>query len=368
MQSKTVYAEGKKDKTMKPLPQFPYGAVYFRKSNPPKEDWSRDYRVAAQDGANMFRHWFMWSAIEIAPGIYDWEDYDRQLDLAAESGITTIIAEHTMAAPEWVYRKYSHARYEGRDGKKAISHYSGSCVTGGFHGICLDNDDVRGLAGRFLKELALHYKGHPGLGGYDIWNECNFPADYCYCPATAEKFRAWLRRKYGNLRNLAQTWQRHSLAEWVDVEPPRDIGPYPDFFDWLEFRIDNAYVLMQWRADILRAADPDHSVNAHGVAQTLWQHADSGCDEWRAARVADNYGFTWIAARRGNEPWKQYHAADITRAGARGKPFWHAEAQNGPLWMQPQVIGRPRDDGRIADPDDIRLWHFVSMAGGQARG
>ena len=30
------------------LPAFPYGAVYFRKSNPPAEDWARDYRVAAK--------------------------------------------------------------------------------------------------------------------------------------------------------------------------------------------------------------------------------------------------------------------------------------------------------------------------------
>ena len=65
------------------LPAFPYGAVYFRKSNPPREDWERDYRTAAEDGMNIFRHWFLWSAIEMAPGQYDWEDYDRQLDLAA---------------------------------------------------------------------------------------------------------------------------------------------------------------------------------------------------------------------------------------------------------------------------------------------
>ena len=62
--------------------QFPYGAVYFRKSNPPQEHWERDYAVAAQDGLNIFRHWFMWGAIETAPGVYDWEEYDRQLDLA----------------------------------------------------------------------------------------------------------------------------------------------------------------------------------------------------------------------------------------------------------------------------------------------
>ena len=67
------------------LPQVPFGAVYFRKSNPPREDWDRDYGVAAEDGMNVFRHWFMWSAIERKPGVYDWEDYDRQMDLAAKN-------------------------------------------------------------------------------------------------------------------------------------------------------------------------------------------------------------------------------------------------------------------------------------------
>ena len=48
--------------------QLPYGAVYFRKSNPPEEDWERDYKQAAEDGYNIFRHWFMWGSIEVAPG------------------------------------------------------------------------------------------------------------------------------------------------------------------------------------------------------------------------------------------------------------------------------------------------------------
>ncbi len=49
------------------LPDFPYGAVYFRKSNPPREDWARDYRTAAEDSMTVFRHWFLWSAIESPP-------------------------------------------------------------------------------------------------------------------------------------------------------------------------------------------------------------------------------------------------------------------------------------------------------------
>jgi hypothetical protein len=37
-------------------PAFPYGAVYFRKSNPPEQDWARDHRTAARVGMNTFRH------------------------------------------------------------------------------------------------------------------------------------------------------------------------------------------------------------------------------------------------------------------------------------------------------------------------
>jgi beta-galactosidase len=78
----------------------------------------------------------------------------------------------------------------------------------------------------------------------------------------------------------------------------------------------------------------------------------------------ETWGFTFVASRKGSEPWKQFQAVDLVRAGARGKPFWHAEAQAGPLWMQPQVTGRAREDGRITDDKDVRLWNLISMAGG----
>ncbi|MDQ3701642.1 MAG: beta-galactosidase, partial [Chloroflexota bacterium] len=347
------------------LPAFPYGAVYFRKSNPPAADWERDYGTASGDGMNIFRHWFLWSAIEVAPGEFDWEEYDRQLDLAARNGITTIIAEFLSAAPEWAWRAYAHARYQDATGKPAISAMSGSCVTGGFPGLCLDNPDVLALGERFLTTLAERYRGHPGLGGYDVWNECNFSRSYCFCPATIERFREWLREKYGaDVRAVGRAWHRHSYASWEDVDAPRGLGPYPDALDWAQFRIDNAYRLMRWRVGLLRTLDPDHAITAHGVAQTLTDHGPSVNDEWRSAAEVDSYGFTWIAARRGDEPWKHFHAVDLVRAGSRGKPFWHAETQAGPLWLQPQVVGRPRDDGRVATPEDIRYWNLVSFAGG----
>lgn len=346
------------------LPNFPYGAVYFRKSNPPRADWPRDYQTAREDGMNTFRHWFMWSAIEVAPGEFDWEEYDAQLDLAAASGMKTIIAEFVAAAPEWAHRLYPHARYLTRDGQPVHPQMGGSSATGGFPGLCLDNDDYKARAEAFLHALATRYKGHPGLGGYDIWNECNISPHVCYCEGTQAKFRQWLQAKYGGLRTLGRVWGRYSFAEWADVTPPRVLGPYADTLDWLAFRLDNAYELMRWRRDVIRRVDPDCAMTAHGLAATFTIMPGSAADDWRAAAEVESYGVTWGSSRHGDEPWKQMHAMDLIRASSRGKPFWHAEAYGGPLWLAPQVLNKPRDEGRIASPEDIRYWSLVSFMAG----
>jgi beta-galactosidase len=55
---------------------------------------------------------------------------------------------------------------------------------------------------------------------------------------------------------------------------------------------------------------------------------------------------------------------DLVRGASRGKAFWHAEAEGGQLWMQPQVINRPLEDGRSLDAKDVRLWNLVDMSAG----
>jgi beta-galactosidase len=351
------------------VPVFPYGAVYFRKSNPPEDDWARDHQTAARDGMNIFRHWFMWSAIEIAPGQYDWSDYDRMMDLAGKNGIKVILAEQVTSAPEWAFRKYAHARFQASDGALVNSTISESSATGGFPGLCLDNPDVRQAAETFLTAMVERYRDRPALLGYDLWNEnTSFGGApnhmYCYCDASKKKLREWLQARYGSLQAAAKAWHRYSYVSWEDVEPPRTFSGYADSLDWLEFRVDNAYALFDWRIQLVRRLDPKHLITAHGVAGTLDDLPSSSHNEWRSASRVDVWGLTWIAARKGDEPWKQFHAMDLVRAGARGKPFWHAEAQGGPLWMQPQVLGRSRDDGRIPDAGDVRIWNLVTCAAG----
>ena len=99
---------------------FPFGAVYFRKSNPPEQDWERDHKTAAQMGINIFRHWFMWASIENSPGKYDWRDYDRMVELEGQNHIKVVIAEIINGAPEWMWDKYPHARQIDSDGSESF--------------------------------------------------------------------------------------------------------------------------------------------------------------------------------------------------------------------------------------------------------
>ncbi|MGV8988514.1 MAG: beta-galactosidase [Cypionkella sp.] len=356
------------------LPQVPYGAVYFRKSNPPREDWARDYGVASTDGLNTFRHWFMWSAIERAPGRFDWDDCDRQLDLAAENNMATVIAEFTMAAPDWLQRKLGHTRMRTADGRPMASQLSPSVAVGGFGeglggagSLTLNAPEVHEAVMGFLTKMAERYRGHPGLLGYDVNNEMNYQPEFDHSDPTAAAFRVWLRKKYGTLDALAEVWHRYSYAEWDDIFPPRQIQPYAECLDWMTFREDNFYGHVDDKIATIRAADPEAKIISHGIAGAVTALAGHGCNDWRAAEQVEIYGYTWIAARKGNQPWRNFFGADLIRGAARGKPFWHAERQGGPLWMQPQVLGRDKDDARVATPEDIRLWSLASFAGG-ARG
>ena len=355
--------------TERTLPQFPYGAVYFRKSNPPAQDWDRDYRVAAADGFNVFRHWFLWGAIEVAPGVYDWADYDAQLELGERHGISTIIAEISHSAPEWAFHDLAGCRFVDRTGAPVTSEMRDSSVSGGFPGLCLDHADARAAVAGFLTALVRRYRDHPSLAGYDVWNESNLHSSgrICFCPATTARFRTWLRERYGDLAGLSRAWQRYSYTDWDQVEPPRQARLYPECLDWAEFVLDNAYEKLAWRVDLVRGLDDHHPITAHGVDDQSLGRLTSGADHaWRAGAAVDVYGFTGGSPEsRFRGTWKHWSSADITRSGADGKPFWSAEMAAGPNWNWAQhYAGHPRDAGGLPRGDDIRLHSLTSMAAG----
>ena len=162
---------------------------------------------------NTFRHWFLWGAIEVAPGKFDWADYDRMMGLAAANGLKVIIAEFTTNAPEWAFRRYASARYKSSDGSVQNSEIGESTAVGGFPGLCLDNPEAQAAAERFLTALIVRYRNHPALLGYDLWNENTYAGGgatkmNCYCEGTK--------------REAARVV---AVALWIAVGVGKSMGP-----------------------------------------------------------------------------------------------------------------------------------------------
>ena len=173
----------------------------------------------------------------------------------------------------------------------------------------------------------------------------------CYCEATQQKFREWLKKKYGTLEALRKAWHRYSIGSWETIHPStQSVGGYPDAMDWVEFTSDNKYRLLHRRADLFKSLDTENLVTGHSAFVARAASITSPTyNDWRDAGEFDVFGFTYVSSRNGNEPWMLFTSVDFVRSASQGKPFWHAEAEAGSLWMQSQVVGRAREDGRIAD-------------------
>ena len=234
-------------------------------------------------------------------------------------------------------------------------------------GLCFDNDDVLEVAENFMKALVTRYRDHPGLGGYDVWNEqnTNGSSGGCYCDGSAVKFRAWLKEKYKDLDVLARAWHRYSYRDWNDIEIPRHGQFYGDEIDWQLFRIDNAYKIMQWRIDLIRGIDPDHPVTAHAdTRKTIRDLGPGTYQAWRASAMVDGYGNSGGCNHEewSKNSWAHWLISDTTRSASGGKPFWAAEVPGGYSW---RLHGNhAMDRGRMATANDIRLHHMTHFAGG----
>jgi beta-galactosidase len=255
---------------------FRYGAQYYRPPNPPESQWLRDCQNYSNFGFNIMKVWAMWTHTNPAPGEYEFADLERICDLALENGFKVIINTILEDAPYWLEAKHPESRYIDQDGTGIQLMARPNKPGGGWPGLCLDNEPVRKQASEFLERVGSHFRGHEAVWGYDCWNEAfNEAPNYkgmdrvvCYCEATTGKFREWLIGIYKDIGDLNKAWSR-KYSDWKQVLPPRSRGGYPDWLDWMKFRLDNQVEQMEWRVKSIRKGDPDHPVMSHGLVPPL---------------------------------------------------------------------------------------------------
>lgn len=331
--------------------------------------WRKDIVQIKKLGFNTVRCWIDWASGEPDEGRYQFQTIDVILKLAEEQGLKVIVQVYMDSAPSWVGRKYPDSLFVSSNGE-AIHPESAP-------GYCVDNPGVHEEELKFYTALAQDAKKSPAFLGWDLWSEPHvinwatptyiYHPEFCFCKYSIARFRSWLKKKYGSLDKLNDSWYRQYTA-WDQVEPNRlsTILSYTDFIDWKEFIVYKLGQDLRDRYEAVKRVDPNVVATSHAAGVGLFSSPlwwEGQLDDWTMTSQVDYYGTSFYPKHSSfvnrDVQWRGA-LLDFTRSfgfanGGRG--FWIGELQGGfgtvALNVSPTVT-----------PEDIRDWTWSALSRG----
>ncbi|GHT52083.1 hypothetical protein FACS1894106_0020 [Spirochaetia bacterium] len=269
-------------------PHFTYGAVLKIEREHTKEQIHEMLLAIKTSGMNTAVIWpavYWWEAKN---GVYPYATGHDILKYAGEIGLDIImeLAGQITAleyAPDFLMKdEYYCVDQKGCIDTKGM----------GYGYLNFNHPEVIALVQKQFGEIAAQYRSYPALAGYDVWNETQFVSFDKY---TLERFRRWLREKYGGLDGLNDAWDR-VYRDWEQVQFTSWMwASVMSFVDYNEFCKDNIAMILQDMKNPIRAVDDRTPILADNVHATVAmdQHYNRPSDDWAVARNVDRYGISF---------------------------------------------------------------------------
>lgn len=315
------------------------GAQYYRPPFPESKYWNEDLRRMKDSGLNTLQLWVLWAWVEAQPGIFQFDDYDRLMELADRCGLEVVLSTIAEVQPLWIHREVPDSEMVTRTGQRVISGARNECHFGLTPGGCTDHPEVWRRMATFLAAVAERYRDASNLFGWDVWNELrwNVHADdrVCFCPHTLRLFREWLARRFGDLDGLNRAWNRR-YDSWESVRPAkRSGGPFTENMAFSHFLTWRACEHGRNRFAVIKAVDPRRPVTLHGGAPSAEyaggpteQPLNRGND-WFFADTLDGVGTSSFPKWSGIDDADFGIRMEMVASAARGKRVWLSELQGG---------------------------------------
>ena len=193
---------------------FVYGTQYLRGYTPEKDQWEKDMESMKKLGFNTICAWMVWNSIERSEGNIDYQYISDFLTLAKKYDLEVGLLFHMHACPAWAVKKFSKYFYVTEDNLPFEPAVRANTPSGGWPGLCYDNEEVREMEYRFISSVISETKKHSNVAFYEPMNEPHQWVDYtkspsgiyCYCPASVAKFQTWLEKKYKDVQVLNDAW------------------------------------------------------------------------------------------------------------------------------------------------------------------
>jgi beta-galactosidase len=315
------------------------GLCYGGDYNPeqwPRDVWAQDVRLMREAGVNLVTVGvFSWAWLEPEEGRFEFGWLDDVLDLLDRHGIMVDLATATAAPPPWFSRGHPESLPVTREGHRL---WPGSRQT-----FCPSSAAYRAGAVRLAGSLAKRYAGHPALAMWHVHNEYGCHNGHCFCDASAEAFRVWLRRRYRDLDALNQAWgtafwsQRY--GDWDEIDPPR---PAPTWvnptkqLDWWRFSSCELLDCFRAEREVLARHTPSIPITTNLMAARF-----KTLDYWTWAPELD-----FIANDHyllGEDPLGHVDlalAADLSRSLGGGTPWLLMEHSTSAVNWQPRNLAK----------------------------
>jgi beta-galactosidase len=243
--------------------------------------WREDARLMREAGVDMATVGvFSWASVERREGAFDFAWLDEVLALMHEADVQVDLATGTASPPNWACAAYPDILPIDASGAPyhpgSRQHFSAS------------SQSYRRLATGYVGKLVERYRDHPAVALWHVNNEYACHVPYDYSDAAAQRFRDWLRARYGDLDAVNAIWNTafwsQRYASFDEIIPPRR-APYSHnpglVLDFRRFTSDVTLELLVMERDVIRAAGATQPVT------TNFMDAYPTLDYWRWAREVD---------------------------------------------------------------------------------
>lgn len=303
--------------------------------------WEDDIKDMKEMGIDLVRIGeFSWSQLEPEEGNYNFEWLDRVMDLLEKYDMKVILGTPTNCPPIWMYKNYPEVMRHDATGQKL--HY-------GLRGHrCYTSKSFREFTRKIIQELTARYKDRPMLCGWQIDNELD--ANNCTCPSCKADFIQWLKKKYGTLENLNQTYGlafwSGEFSDWEQINLERHEGWMPGWYnpafmlDVERWKADSLNDYVKFQKDLLKKATPNLPVTTNFCLSadlpdfhSLSRHLD--------VASYDNYPPNALYGLENSWMYSNAVILDYVR-GFKRDHFWIMEQLAGPMgcWgpVQPAIV------------------------------
>jgi beta-galactosidase len=315
------------------------GTQYYRAPFPESKYWEDDMARMKDAGLNTVQLWVLWGWVEAKPGQFQFDDYDRLVEIADQQGLGVILSTIAEIHPYWIHREIPGSEMIDHMGRTVVSSNRRECHFGLTPGGCFDHPEVWERMQGFLTEVTTRYRSATNLRGWDAWNELRWNVNsdglVCFCDHTLAAFRVWLLEQHGNLDGLNKAWNRryHRLEDILPGKlPGRTYTEMTAFEHFITCRADQHGID---RYKTMKALDPDHPVTVHGgkpsplYSGDAENHALNRGNDWFFADAMDGVGCSSFPI------WEDIDDADFglrvefVKSAARDKLVWLSEVQGG---------------------------------------